>query len=122
MVFLNEKASEYLLEECKTVFITAMTNCHRVMDKDAFRFRSETEYRRPINMPLFEIMMYIFADNQILHNIPLTKKEVEKFKERFDHQQIFTGNVDSALNLDERFKLAEELIKQIKNDKENIYK
>lgn len=122
MVFLNEKASVNLLEECKIFFITAMTNCYRVMGKDAFRFQSETEHRRPINMPLFEIMTYIFADNQMLHNIPLTKKEVEKFKNKFDHQQMFTENVDSTLNVDERYKLAEELINQIKNDKENIYK
>lgn len=122
MVFLNDKASVELLVECETIFISAMKNCYQVMGRDAFRFKSGTNNRRPINMPLFEIMMYIFADNRMLHNIQLTKEKVEKFKEKFDHQQMFTGNVDSTLNLNQRYKLAEELINQIKDDRESINK
>lgn len=116
MIFLNEKASKDLLNNCKNAFITAMKNSFLVLGRDAFRFDSESGNRRPINMPLFEIMMYIFSDNQLMYNVEYTKSEVEKFKRKFDHQQMFSGNVDSTINLNERYKLADELIKQISND------
>lgn len=114
MIFLNEKASKKLLEDCKNTFIRAMDNSFKVLGRDAFRFDSESSNRRPINMPLFEVLMYVFSDNQLMEDVNYTRKEVESFKRKFDHQQMFSGNVDSTINLNERYKLAEELIKQIK--------
>ena len=119
MIFLNDRASEELIFDCRNTFLTAMKNCSIIMGKDAFRFESLTENRRPINMPLFEVMMYIFA-NECVSRIPeYTKKKVNDFKEKFDHKQMFSGNTDSTLNLNERYKLAEELIKQIEYDTEH---
>lgn len=116
MIFLNEKASEGLISDCRNTFLTAMKNCNIIMGKDAFRFESSTENRRPINMPLFEVMMYIFADKCVLNRPEYTKEKVDNFKDKFDHKQMFAGNTDSTLNLNERYKLAEELIKQIEYD------
>lgn len=116
MIFLNEKASVELLNECKNAFYTAMTNCYDVLGSNAFRFDSDTSNRRPVNMPLFEVLMYVFSDNQFTDHKEYTRKAVEKFKRTFDHQQMFAGNVDSTINLNERYNLAEKLIKQIKND------
>lgn len=113
MIFLNEKASKELLEDCKNTFYRAMDNCYNVLGRDAFRFDSESGNRRPINMPLFEVLMYVFSDNKLMEDVDYTKKEVEKFKRKFDHQQMFSGNVDSTTNLNDRYDLAEELIKQI---------
>lgn len=116
MIFLNEKASEELISDCRNTFLTAMKNCSIIMGEDAFRFESSTENRRPINMPLFEVMMYIFADKCVFNWPEHTKEKVNDFKEKFDHKQMFAGNTDSTLNLNERYKLAEELIKQIEYD------
>lgn len=113
MIFLNEKASKELLEDCKNTFYRAMDNCYNVLGRDAFRFDSESGDRRPINMPLFEVLMYVFSDNKLMEDVDYTKKEVENFKRKFDHQQMFSGNVDSTTNLNDRYDLAEELIKQI---------
>lgn len=113
MIFLNEKASKELLVDCKNTFYRAMDNCYNVLGRDAFRFDSESGNRRPINMPLFEVLMYVFSDNKLMENVDYTKKEVENFKRKFDHQQMFSGNVDSTINLNDRYDLAEELIKQI---------
>ena len=113
MIFLNEKASKELLEDCKNTFYRAMDNCYNVLGRDAFRFDSESGNRRPINMPLFEVLMYVFSDNKLMEDVDYTKKEVENFKRKFDHQQMFSGNVDSTTNLNDRYDLAEELIKQI---------
>lgn len=119
MIFLNEKASESLIEECRMLFLRAMTNCFEIMGADAFRFSSTTNKKRPINMPLFEVMVYIFSFDCVKNDTALTKREVNHFKEKFDHQQMFSGNVDSSVNLNSRFNLARELINQIKNDTEN---
>ena len=113
MIFLNEKASKELLEDCKNTFYRAMDNCYNVLGRDAFRFDSESGNRHPINMPLFEVLMYVFSDNKLMEDVDYTKKEVENFKRKFDHQQMFSGNVDSTTNLNDRYDLAEELIKQI---------
>ena len=121
MIFLNEKASEELLTDCKRAFCLAMENCYKVLGVDAFRFDSGTGNRRPINMPLFEILMYIFSDNQLIDNVEYTRVVVRDFKKEFDHKQMFSGNVDSTVNLNERYNLAEKLIKQIKNDIKTIH-
>lgn len=116
MIFLNEKASEKLLDECRQTFITAMNNCFTVLGKDAFRFHSTSENRRPINMPLFEIMMYIFSDNRIMNHVEYTRAKLKEFKEKYNHHQMFSRNVDSTKNLEKRYEMADELIKDISND------
>lgn len=113
MIFLNDKASGDLLDDCKQTFCRAMNNCYNVLGRDAFRFDSESNNRRPINMPLFEVLMYVFSNDNLTEDVDFTKQEVEKFKRTFDHQQMFSGNVDSTINLNERYELAENLIKQI---------
>lgn len=118
MVFLNEKASGKLLTDCRQAFLAAMSNCYNIMGENAFRFYSPTVNRRPINMPLFEVMMYIFADDCVNDNPSYTRVLVTEFKETFDHQQMFSGNTDSTINLNERYRLAKDLIKKIKNDTE----
>ena len=122
MIFLNDKATQELIEECKSFFLTALENCSNVMGNDAFRFKSPTGNRRPINMPLFEIMIYIFSENSVLIDKEFTRVKVNEFKDRFDHKQMFSGNVDSTINLNERYRLAEELIKEISDDTQNTHK
>lgn len=121
MIFLNEKASKNLLEDCKKTFCRAMDNCFQVLGRGAFRFDSESGNRRPINMPLFEVLMYVFSDNRLMEDVDYTKKELENFKRKFDHQQMFSGNVDSTIILNERYDLAEKLIKQINDAIKTIH-
>ena len=121
MIFLNEKASKNLLEDCKKTFCRAMDNCFQVLGRDAFRFDSESGNRRPINMPLFEVLMYVFSDNRLMEDVDYTKKELENFKRKFDHQQMFSGNVDSTIILNERYDLAEKLINQINDAIKTIH-
>lgn len=80
MIFLNEKASKKLLDDCKNTFYRAMDNCYNVLGVDAFRFDSESGNRRPINMPLFEVLMYVFSDNVLMIDVNYTKEKVEDFK------------------------------------------
>ena len=121
----NGEAIDYksdMDDECRHAFMTAMGNCLQVLGRDAFRFDSESGNRRPINMPLFEVLMYIFSDNQLMGNIEYTRAKVENFKKTFDHQQMFSGNVDSTVNLNERYELAEKLVKQISYDIQTDHK
>jgi hypothetical protein len=121
MIFLNQKATPELLDECMQWFYRSMDNCLRIMGKDAFRFPSgpNSSTRRPINMPLFEVMAFIFADASVNLNPEITRAKVNEFKNEFEHERMFTDNVDSAVNLKGRFHLADDLINQLKNDTEN---
>ncbi len=121
MVFLNEKAEDQMIEECKVMFTKAMDNCFNIMGADSFRFDSEGPRKRPINMPLFEVMVYIFSYDCVNNNPILTRSEVNHFKEKVDYLQLFSGNVDSSVKLTARFDMARDLIKQIENDTENKY-
>ncbi len=121
MIFLNKRASQELLDDCKYTFCKSMDNCFKVLGSDAFRFASETKNRRPINMPLFEVLMYVFSDSRLMENVDYTRIKVKCFKKAFDHQQMFTGNVDSAINLLERYELAKELIKEITHANTTIH-
>ena len=115
MIFLNKRASQELLDDCEYVFCKSMENCFKILGSDAFRFASESKNRRPINMPLFEVLMYVFSDSRLMEKVNSTRKKVERFKNSFDHQQMFMGNVDSANNLLQRYDLAKKLIKEIIN-------
>lgn len=80
MIFFERESFEKLLDDCKNTFYRAMDNCYNVLGVDAFRFDSESGNRRPINMPLFEVLMYVFSDNVLMIDVNYTKEKVEDFK------------------------------------------
>lgn len=117
MIFLNTEATDKFILKCKDMFLRAMKNSYRIMGKDCFRFESETTSRRPISMPLFEILTVLFSKENIDFNAGIGEK-VERFKkEECDHQPSFAGNVDSSSNVQERYRLVDRLTETIlKND------
>lgn len=118
MIYINEKASQKTITQCRTVFLTAMENCHVTMGSSAFRFRSKGANARPIHMLLFEVLMYIFTEPQTLDDKDYTLHLIEDFKTKADEQQFFGGNADSKANVEKRYKKADELLHQIKDDKQ----
>lgn len=112
MTFLNTRAGDALIEECRETFLRSMRDCYKVMGEDGFRFHPNRDgIRRPVNMPLFEIMMYIFTDSSLTQEAEITRERINVMKRAFDHNKMFMGNVDSITNVDARFRLAEEFKK-----------
>ena len=108
MIFINEKASDELIADCRTMFLRAMNNSYRIMGEDAYRFaayedESGKSRKRPINMPLFEMLAYIFSDDCVTNNSQITRDAINKFKDTYDYQKMLMSNVDSSTNVTERF-------------------
>lgn len=125
MFFINEKASDELIADCRTMFLRAMNNSYRIMGEDAYRFaayedESGKSRKRPINMPLFEMLAYIFSDDCVTNNSQITRDAINKFKDTYDYQKMLMSNVDSSTNVTERFSTAKKLLEQIKHDTANI--
>lgn len=126
MVFVNEKASDELIDDCRKKFLCAMNNSYSIMGEDAYRFAAfEDENgksrKRPINMPLFEMLAYIFSDDCVTNNTQITRDTINKFKDTYEYQKMLMSNVDSSTNVTERFSTAKKLLEQIKHDTANIY-
>lgn len=125
MIFINEKASDELIADCRTMFLRAMNNSYRIMGEDAYRFvayedESGKSRKRPINMPLFEMLAYIFSDDCVTNNSQITRDAINKFKDTYDYHKMLMSNVDSSTNVSERFSTAKKLLEQIKHDTANI--
>lgn len=56
-----------------------------------------------------------------MQDVSYTKQEVENFKRKVDHKQMFSGNVDSTINVNERYDMAEKLINQLSNVIKSIH-
>lgn len=124
MIFINEKASDELIADCRAMFLRAMNNSYDIMGEDAYRFAAYEDEngksrKRPINMPLFEMLAFIFSDDCVTTNKLVTRNAINKFKESYDYQKMLMSNVDSSTNVTERFTTALKLIKQIKDDTSN---
>lgn len=126
MIFINEKASDELISDCRLMFLRAMQHSYDIMGEDAYRFAAYVDEngksrKRPINMPLFEMLVYIFSDDCVSINPYITQTAINKFKETYDYQKLLMNNVDSSTNVSERFNTAKKLIEQIKNDTANYH-
>ena len=93
------------IESLKSVFLTSMKNCYAVLGADAFRFsKGENEKRLPINMALFEVLMFFFVGDSSLFE---SRKEeialrLNEQKEKF-MKSDFSKQVDSSTKVKDRF-------------------
>lgn len=115
MVFINKKADEQLIAELKHRFLLAMDSIYDILGSDGFRFASEIgANRRPISMPLFETLTYVFPFPIVNKNPSKTKEIVNERKKEWDESSSFNGsNVDSMTKVVERKELIDEILKEI---------
>lgn len=116
MIFINEEASDELLNEYVCLFTQSMGRCFELLGENGFRF-SGNVVRRPINMPLLEALTYFFsypieeqAKESVVEALGAIKKE-------FDHSNYFSGNIDSTTSVFYRFATMDELLKRNNHDK-----
>lgn len=115
MIFFNNPDNISIVEDYKRLFLESMSLSYQIMGEDAFRFRKRDLLgsRRPINMSLFEVMMYIFSSPQIFDHKDIVKEKVNEFKTELDIYQTTAGNPDSSYNIRMRYQMADEVIKDI---------
>ena len=117
MQFLNTRASDALIEKVKSFCLAGMNNVYQTLGNQAFRFESEAgKNRRPVNMGLFEMLVFSFCCIDVNHGgSDIAKQLVEKRKLEIDQCGLFSGSIDTNENVNERFNIAMNIESELKN-------
>lgn len=115
MIFLNNKADDGLIKDLEHRFLSSMDYIYDIMGSDGFRFaHEEGSSRRPVSMPLFETLTYVFSFPVVNKNPLRTKQIVSNKKKDWDMSGSFNGsNVDSVTKVVERKELIDEILNEL---------
>lgn len=103
MVWVNESASERELELWKEKLLSAFREIHSILGKNAFRFLSKHGKTRPINMPLMEVLTYLFMMDWRRPSASVIREYIDRLKDEFDASGSFKSKVDSSVSVSNRF-------------------
>lgn len=112
MVYINDDATDNLIAKYEALFCHAMSVSYDLLGENGFRF-SGNVIRRPINMPLFEVLTYLFSfmsKNMSFDKRTELLRNIEVVKERFDSSNYFSGNIDSTTSVSFRFDCINEIV------------
>lgn len=107
------RMSENEIQGLSTLLIDTMNFISKHYDSSIFRFYSNSESKRPINMLLFESLTYLFVECK-KRNINLSQHKINQLKEEFERSGKFSRGIDGVSNVNYRFK---EALKQITGEK-----
>lgn len=110
MEYLND-CDTIQIDKIKQEFEKSIRFAYDMFGDSCFRFEVYNTNKRPINMPLFESMVYLLTQTS---NITDTLKEkIIDLKEEFDSSDYFFNSVDSSKSVKYRFKKVEELLESL---------
>ena len=112
MIFINQQMTLEEVEHLKWKFIWALERIYLLLGEDAFRF-SGIAKRRPINMPLFECLTYLFLFEWRQDDVVVLQVAIESLKESLDNSGYFQGNVDSITSLGYRYSRINQFLKEL---------
>ena len=112
MIFINQQMTVEEVERLKWKFILALEKIYLLLGEDAFRF-SGIAKRRPINMPLFECLTYLFLFEWRQDDAAVLQLAIESLKESLDNSGYFQGNVDSITSLGYRYSRINQFLKEL---------
>lgn len=115
MMYINDDAPEELIVKYESLFLQCMSVSYALLGENGFRF-SGNGVRRPINMPLFEALTYLFSF--IPKDIDYTWAsklllDIEDVKDEFDNSRYFSGNIDSTTSVFFRFERMDNIISRV---------
>lgn len=114
MTYINEETSDDKLSTLKRVFPEALNDIYQVLGKDAFRFETEANNKhRPINMPLFECIVYLFMYEWDMSDQERVRTEIYKLKKEFDRSDLFSQTVDATASVNYRFEETDQLVRKL---------
>lgn len=112
MDFINEMDD---ISEIEKILEKTMNNCKYYLDSEAFRLNSNGK-RTPINMNIFETIMYVMSKIDNKHNIPYVAEKVCSIKSDAEFIKNIGNHRDGEQNVIWRFTMAEMIAKEIEND------
>ncbi len=110
------RASDQEIETIQEIFLEEMLVIYDILGEDAFRIPTENKKRRPVSMILFESLFYFFRlimkDSEGLDPSDITKA-VQEIMEDSVFLEALTYNVDSAVHVEERFRVVTQKYKEL---------
>ena len=110
------RASDQEIATIQEIFLEEMLVIYDILGEDAFRIPTENKKRRPVNMILFESLFYFFRlimkDSEGLDPFDITKA-VQEIMEDSVFLEALTYNVDSAVHVEERFRVVTQKYKEL---------
>lgn len=103
------------ISEIEIILERTMKNCKTYLDSEVFRLNSNGK-RTPINMNVFETIMYIMSKIGGGHKILSVKEKILSLKKNADFIKNIGNHRDSEQNVIWRFSMAEKIAKEIEND------
>ena len=106
-----------MIDHAKQVCLNGMKNVYQVLGGEAFRFKPKGEgNRRPVNMGLFEMLVFAFFDvNPTQLDLEKAKKLVDTYKLDVDEKGLFSGSIDTTEYVRTRFDTAKQITQGLKN-------
>jgi len=111
---INEMSDEKY-NSLKNSITLAFHNCVRYTDEEVFRLNQNGK-RSPINMNVFETVMYIMAFLPETLNTEKVSTKIEALKHSFEFIDNIGNHRDSELKVKQRFAMADKIIEELKND------
>ena len=117
MTYLNEKASDELIQHIKQACFQGMNNTYQIIGDQACRFNTkESAHKRPINMGLFEMLVFAFSHIEFdTVNIKEAKNLIKEKKAYLDEQGTFGSTIDTIEHVTMRFNTALEITEGLNN-------
>lgn len=112
MIFINQQMAQEEMERLKRNFVLALEKIYLLLGEDAFRF-SGISKRRPINMPLFECLTYLFLFEWNQEEKGAIRLAMDSLKDTLDNSGYFQGNVDSVTSLGYRYSRINQFLKEL---------
>lgn len=117
MKFLNTKASALLIDHAKQACLNGLDSVYQVLGNEAFRFQSNSGgNRRPVNMGLFEMLVFAFCHidpTQLDHQ--KAKELIDYHKQNVDDEGLFSGSIDTSDSVKTRFDTAKKITQGLKD-------
>lgn len=117
MKYINTKASDSLVTHIKNVCLLGMNNVYQTLGNEAFRFKPKNGgNRRPVNMGLFEMLVFAFCYVDINQLDDITVQQViNEYKSRVDDEDLFSGSIDTTEHVKIRFNTAQQIANRLNN-------
>lgn len=118
MKHINAQDSDYIINILYSKCLHGMKRISDCLGEDAFRFMNRSGgKKRPINMGLFEILVFVFSESKQIDAIHYEDiaNMINDYKSNFDTLGVFSGSIDTTEYVKIRFEFANELIARINN-------
>ncbi|WP_076410418.1 DUF262 domain-containing protein [Shewanella sp. UCD-KL12] len=115
MKFINHQAPTELVEHMRSVCLLGMRNTAIILGESGLRFAPKPSgNKRPVNMGLFEMLVFIFCYIDVSKtNHQEIKQVIKQQKVEIDQMDLLAGSIDTTTHVTERFNLAQQVIQRI---------